>query len=108
MTNPDQQRVAQVGQVFPALSQGRDIDHNNVKPVEQILAEPAGLDLVLEVAVRGGDDPDVDLARLGTADAAHLAVLERAEKLGLQIDRQLAELVEEQGAAVGAIFSRIE
>src|SRR6266542_2870920 len=48
--------------------------------------------LVLEVAVGGGDDAHVDLDGLVGADAADLALLERAQELGLQIERQLAEL----------------
>ena len=43
------------------------------------------------------------LLRLRRADAADLALLERAQQLRLQIDRQLAELVEEQRAAVGLL-----
>ena len=39
------------------------------------------------------------------ADAAHLALLEHAQELRLQIERQLADLVEEEGAAVG-LFDR--
>ena len=41
-------------------------------------------------------------ARVG-ADAADLAALEHAEELRLELERELAELVEEQGAAVGRL-----
>ena len=34
------------------------------------------------------------------ADAAHLAPLERAQELRLQLERQLADLVDEERAAV--------
>ena len=37
------------------------------------------------------------------ADRPHLALLERAQELRLQIERQLADLVEEQRAAVGLL-----
>ena len=49
------------------------------------------------------DDAHVDGDRLGAADAAHLARLERAQELRLQLERQLADLVEEERAAVGAL-----
>ena len=43
------------------------------------------------------------LLRLRRADAPDLALLERAQQLRLQVERQLAELVEEQRAAVGLL-----
>ena len=39
----------------------------------------------------------------GAADAADLPALEDAEELGLQREGQLADLVEEERAAVGAL-----
>ena len=39
--------------------------------------------------------------RLGAADALELPLLEHAQELGLERERHLADLVEEQGAAVG-------
>ncbi len=55
-----------------------------------------------QIAVRRGNQPHVHFARLHRADALHLAVLEHAQQLGLHGQRQLADLVEEQRAAVGA------
>ena len=89
--------------VVGAVVQRRQVQPHDAEPVEQVLAEPAGADLVLEVAVGRRDDPDVDLLRLRAADAADLALLERAQQLRLEIERQLAELVEEQRAAVGLL-----
>ena len=54
----------------------------------------------LQIAVGGGDDAHVDLERTRPADAFEPLVLERAQDLGLQRQRQLADLVEEQRAAV--------
>ena len=45
------------------------------------------------------DQPEVGLDRLGAADALDLALLDRAQQLGLQIEPQVADLVEEQRAA---------
>ncbi|MBA3394951.1 MAG: sigma 54-interacting transcriptional regulator, partial [Deltaproteobacteria bacterium] len=42
--------------VIAPLAQRRQVQAHDAEPVEQVLAEPARLDLVLEVAVRGGDD----------------------------------------------------
>ena len=53
--------------------------------------------------MRGGDDADVDVDRLRLADAAHLAAIEHAQQLRLEVERELADLVEEQRAAVGGL-----
>src|SRR6185436_11579341 len=73
------------------------------EPVVEILAEPAAVDLHAEIAVGGGDHAEVDLERLGAADAPHLLALEHAQELGLHRERQLADLVEEHRAAVRAL-----
>jgi hypothetical protein len=93
----------QLGDVVGALAQGRQVDADDAEPVEQVLAEAPGPDLVLEVAVGRRDDPDVDLDRLARPDPPDLALLEGAQQLGLEIERQLAELVEEQGPAVSQL-----
>ena len=54
-----------------------------------------------EVAVRRGDEADVDLDRLRTADPLELLLLQDAQQLRLELERDLADLVEEQRAAVG-------
>ena len=48
-----------------------------------------------------GHHAHVDAHRLGGADRQHLALLQRAQQLGLQLGRQVADLVEEQRAAIG-------
>src|SRR5690606_35626463 len=69
----------------------------------EVLAETPGLDLLGEVAVGRRDHAHVDLDRLVRADAPDLALLERAQELRLQIEAQLAELVEADGAALGVL-----
>src|SRR5581483_2643022 len=74
-----------------------------VQPIEQVLAKPSGRDLLLEIAVGGGDDAHVGAPRLVLAEALELLLLEKAQQLGLQRRRQLADLVEEQRAALGRL-----
>ncbi len=69
--------------------------------VEDPVAQ-AGLEIGAEgadVAVGGGDDGEVDRSWLAAAERRDRAVLEDAEQLGLQRLGELADLVEEQGAA---------
>ena len=69
----------------------------------EILAERAAVDLFAQVAVGRRDHADVDLVRAVAADALDLALLEHAQQLGLQRDVELADLVEEDRAAVGLL-----
>ena len=58
------------------------------------------LDGGLKIAVGGGDDPYVDLDRPAAADALELAFLQDAQEFGLERPRNVADLVEEEGAPV--------
>src|SRR5262249_46402717 len=56
-----------------------------------------------EVAVRRGDDADVDGDGLGASDSLERALLEDAQQLDLDVHGQVPDLVEEQGAGVGEL-----
>src|SRR5262249_1627067 len=79
--------------VLAALAQGRKPKVDDVEPVVEVLAEVAGPDLLVEVAIRRRDDPDVDALGLGVADTEDDALLERTQELDLEVERQLAYLV---------------
>ena len=49
------------------------------------------------------DDADVDALGRGRAEREHLPLLEHAQELGLRLERHVADLVEEERAAVGAL-----
>ena len=53
----------------------------------------------MQVVVRGGDDPRIHRARRALADPLELPLLEDAEELDLQVQRHVADLVEEDRAA---------
>jgi hypothetical protein len=89
--------------VSRAVAERRHHDVEDGEPVIEIGAELAGVDLRAQVAVRGRDDADVHRRRLVGADAADLAALERAQQLRLEVERQLADLVEKQRPAVGRL-----
>ena len=95
-----QEELDQRRDVLAALAQGRQVDRDDVEPVVQVLAEPAGVDLVEQVAVGGGDDPGVDLDGAGVADPLELPLLQDAEQLDLELGRGAVDLVEEDAAGV--------
>ena len=85
--------------VGEAVTERRQRDRDDADPVVEVLAEASVADGGRQVAVGGGDDPDVD--RDGAAaDRGHDALLQRAQQLGLHGEIHVADLVEEQGAAV--------
>jgi hypothetical protein len=92
--------VDEQGHVLAPLAQRRQLDLDRVEPEQQVLAEQALVAEPVGREVGGGDDPDVDRHRPVGADRDHLALLERGQQLGLEVERQVADLVEEQGAAV--------
>ena len=100
---PRQEEARERQDVLAARAQRLDCDRDDVEPEVEVLAEAAGGDGIAEVAVGGGHHAHVDVPRLRRAHSLHLAVLEHAQQLGLELGRDLADLVEEERAAVGAL-----
>ncbi len=90
-------------QVFDALAQRRQAHRNHVDAVEEVLAERAFLDGALEVDVGGGHQAERRAHGPRAADPLDLAFLDGAQQLGLQVRLEVADLVEEQRAAVGEL-----
>ena len=89
--------------VVLALAQRRHLDRDDVQAVVEVLAELAGLHHRRQIAVGRGDQPDVDAQRPRAAEPLELVLLEHAQDLGLRARAHVADLVEEQRAAVGLL-----
>ena len=89
--------------VLGAVAERRERDREDAEAVVEVFAEGLVVDGLEQVAVGGGDDPDVDRQRRAAADALDLALLEDAEELGLGLQGEIADLVEEEGPAVGQL-----
>ena len=89
--------------VLAPLAQARQPQADHVEPVVEVLAEGALAHARLEVLVRGGDHAHVGLQRLVAADAVEVAVGEHAQQARLQVGRHVADLVEEERAALGLL-----
>src|SRR5579862_4020248 len=89
--------------VGPALPEGRQRDRQHVQPIEQILAKRAFRDALAEIPIRCGDDADIDRDRLGPPDPFEGALLQHSEELRLQGGRDVADLVQKEGPAVGEL-----
>ena len=83
------------------LTQRRHHDRGRIEAVEKIVAELTRLDHRTQVAIGRCDQANIN--RIGTRrpDRLNLMRLDRAQQFGLQAQRQLADLVQEQGPAVG-------
>ena len=92
---------AQMRDLLAPFAQRRHVDPDDAQPVIQILAELAFGDALFEVGVGRREHADVHLLRLGLADRHDLLLLEKPQQLGLDVERQIADFVEEQRAAGG-------
>jgi hypothetical protein len=69
--------------------------------MEQVFAEQALLDALVEILVGGGNDAHIGLDRLMATDAIEISVGEHTQQACLQLGRHVADLVKEQCAALG-------
>ena len=83
-----------------SLSQGRQPDLHAAQPVVKVRAERACFGHAAEIAMGRADQPDIDRHGLQRAERPHLAIFKHAQEPGLQCDRHVADLIEEQRAAV--------
>src|SRR6185436_1420101 len=95
------ERLGEEPDVALSLPQRRQLHPRHRQAIKKIVAETPALDLVLQIAARGRDQSHVGLDPFGAADAAHLGAIERAQELGLERQAELADLVDEERAAVG-------
>ena len=95
--------VGQQGDVGLPVPQRRQVDAEHVEAVVEVLTKRPGGDGGVEVLVSHGDDSDVHFDGAGAAEALELTLLEHAQQLDLGRRAELADLVQEEGAAVGQL-----
>jgi hypothetical protein len=93
-------RCTNVGQVFLALAQRRRFDGEYVEAIIEVFAEGVVGDELRQILVGRADDADIDLRRALAADRIDFAFLQHAQQFHLHVERQFADFVEEQRAAV--------
>src|SRR5206468_7427842 len=89
--------------VLPPLAEGWEVDVEDAESVVEVVPELAQRDRVPKRAIGGGEHPDVHLDRLGATHPEEGAGLEHTEELYLRRGRDVADLVEEDGPAVGQL-----
>jgi hypothetical protein len=92
--------------VLPPVPQRRNGDREDVQAIVQVGAKLAPLHHLPDVLVGGRDHPHVHGGRPPAApEPLDLLVLQRPQQLWLQLERQIADLVEKQGAAMRGLES---
>ena len=86
-----------------ALAQGRQSHGDDVQTEVEVLTEPTLADLERKVAVGGRNHPDVNPYRRHAANPLELAFLQDTQDLGLRLETHVADLVEQNRAAVGEL-----
>ncbi len=89
------------GDIFLALAERRQLQRNDVEAVIQVLAETAVANQLHQIFVGGGKDANVDLDRIGAAEAHEFALLNDAKELGLCFRANRGDFVKEDRPLVG-------
>ena len=92
--------IRQQRNVLLPIAQRRDENRDDVQAEVEVFAEAAGADLGGQILVGGGEHARVHADARGSADRLHHLFLQHAQHLRLRLQRHVADLVEEDRAAV--------
>jgi hypothetical protein len=95
-----QKVVDERGNLLAPVAKRRDRQRYHVEAIEEILAEPPVVHQFRKARIGRGNDADVHLL-WAFSERLDLAAFEEAQQLRLQIGTELADLVDEQRAALG-------
>ncbi len=91
----------QIADVLGPFAQGRELQCDDVEPVEEIGAEPSGQDLRLEIPVGRRDEAVVHLDLPVGSHRGDPSGLEDPQQRGLELQGHVPDLVQEEGPPVG-------
>src|SRR5262249_54237219 len=86
--------------VVAPLAKRWDVDGDAFESIEQIFAEEAGRRAGAQVAVRRGDDPNVDRPLACRPEGTHASTFDDVEELALERGHHVTDLIEEEGPAI--------
>jgi hypothetical protein len=91
-----QEVTGEEGNVLSPFPERRHLDLDRVEAEEEVLPEAAARYLLPYVRVRGGEDPDVGPPGTGRPHPLELSRLQHPQKLRLEVERHVRDLVEEE------------
>src|SRR6266481_2823990 len=80
--------------VFSSFAQRRHFNWKNVEPVKQIAPERARSDGSLQIAVSGGNHPNISSDGSSRTDPLKLAFLQNTQEGDLGLGRKLSDLIQ--------------
>src|ERR1700741_5346475 len=89
--------------IVQSLTERRERDRKDVQPIVQVHAGLSFRYHPLKILVCRGYDPHIYSSRLCTPEPLEFLLLNRAQKFGLKLDRQVANLIQQERAAVGGL-----
>jgi len=89
--------------VRAARSQWRHVQVHHVEPEVQVHSKASGSNVFAQIPTRRGHDPRGHPKRFRATDPLELTVLQHAKQRGLQARCELADFVEKEGPACGAL-----
>src|SRR5690242_5999995 len=95
--------VDEQGDILDTLAQRRNAHREDVKPVIQVAAKFPLLHHLRQVAASGSDESSVHAYRLEAAEPLEFLLLQHAEEFGLQLKRDVSDLIQEQRAFVSQV-----
>src|SRR6266702_2022591 len=82
--------------VLAPLPQRRQVNRNDCQPVIKVFAECAGTHRLVDIQIGGGYDADIKFLYLRAPYRLDFPLLQRPEQLGLQLNRQISNLIKEK------------
>src|SRR5437762_11807710 len=95
--------IDEQGNIAFSFAKRRKPDRKHVQPIIQIHAEPPFRYHLLKILICRGNYPYIDSGRLRTPESFELLLLDHAQELGLKLDRQFADFIEEKRTAIGGL-----
>ncbi|MFO0618391.1 MAG: hypothetical protein U0414_37705 [Polyangiaceae bacterium] len=86
-----------------AIAERGDGERHDREAVVQIESKCPCVDLAPQISVGRCDDAEIDFDLTAASDTTEPPALKRAEQIGLELGGQLADLIEEQGTAMGEL-----
>src|ERR1700756_480417 len=86
-----------------SFAKRRKPDGKNVQPIIQVHAEPPFRYHLLKILICRRNDPHIHSSGLRTPESFELLLLNGAQELGLKLDRQFANFIEEKRTAIGGL-----
>jgi hypothetical protein len=89
--------------VFTALSQRRQLDRKYIEAKVEVTAKFAISHHPRQVAMRCSHEPNIHLVSSAAAQTFEFLFLQYAQQFGLQLRRNVADLVKEEGTFIGQL-----